>query len=373
MADRQRSTPAGEPPVHPRVPRRHPRDHDPRPPPGPPAERPRQLLPEPRARPERHARRPRPSEDRHHELPRLHAPRDSLALKGRPGPPHRPGRGDRYPRDRRPDAQTRHARSHGPKAHPGPQRRSPPLLPRETARGGRGRQTHRRRPQGGGNEPRGRARVDLGARDRAGEARRRADHRPLGNPILPSRLGLPRRHALPLDGERLLAHGRDRERDRQAPPGAGRGQHRGRRDAEVSQPLAPHRQEDAEAGPHKGRRTRSTRPSRSNFRPPSKPSTATTRRPSSFGTSAASKCPRASSSFATTRRHRSSSTTTCPASSESTRTARPPSSMGAWRSSATSTRRANGSPSRERSSSTAPSSNRATPSTRTSETRHAAR
>ena len=47
----------------------------------------------------------------------------------------------------------------------------------------------------------------------------RARHRSLGDAVLSERLRLCRRHALPLDDERLLAHGRDRVRHREAPAG----------------------------------------------------------------------------------------------------------------------------------------------------------
>ncbi len=52
--------------------------------------------------------------------------------------------------------------------------------------------------------------------------------RPVGHAVLPSRLRLSRRHALPLDDERLLAHGRHRVRHREAAARPGRREHPGR-------------------------------------------------------------------------------------------------------------------------------------------------
>ena len=52
-----------------------------------------------------------------------------------------------------------------------------------------------------------------------------ACHRPVGHAVLPQRLGLRRRHAVPVDDERLLADGRHRMRHREAAARAGRGKH----------------------------------------------------------------------------------------------------------------------------------------------------
>ena len=98
--------------------------------------------------------------------------------------------------------------------------------------------------------------VDLGPGDSAAQARHRARDRSVRDSVLSARVRLRGGNALPLDGERLLAHGRHRERHREAAPGAGRGQHSQQRDADVPKPLAPHRQEDAEEGPRKGRLAR---------------------------------------------------------------------------------------------------------------------
>ena len=90
-------------------------------------------------------------------------------------------------------------------------------------------------------EQRGRAALDLRPRDRQAQARRARCLRSLGDAVLPARLGLRRRHAVPLDDERLLADGRDRMRHRQAAARAGRRQHPRRRHADVPQPLGAHR------------------------------------------------------------------------------------------------------------------------------------
>ncbi len=90
--------------------------------------------------------------------------------------------------------------------------------------------------------------MDFRPRGRQTQAWRHIGLRPLGDALLPPRLGLPRRHALPLDDERLLAHGRHRVRHRQVAGRAGRRQHPRRRRAEVPQPVGHDRQEDAEKG-----------------------------------------------------------------------------------------------------------------------------
>ncbi len=235
------------------------------------------------------------------------------------------GRGRRragHARDRRPDAPAGHARADGHEEHPRPQRRGAPLLPREAA-ATRTRTTSKgdERKEAEKNNEAARLWISgLEAVNRKLGARAR--DRPLGDAVLPARLGLRRGHALPLDDERLLAHGRDRVRHREAAARPGRGQHPRRRDADVPQPLGAH---PARTCRRRGaaRRGRSTRSAcRRSCRPRSRRSTATTRRPSSSGRGAASASRPASSSSATTRRPRSSSTTTSPASSGRTRTAR---------------------------------------------------
>ena len=77
-------------------------------------------------------------------------------------------------------------------------------------------------------------------------------NRPLGHAVLPARLRLRGRDAVPLDGERLLADGRHRVRHREAAARAGGRQHPRRRDAEVPEPVGAHPPEDAEAGLQQG-------------------------------------------------------------------------------------------------------------------------
>ena len=136
MADGQRGAPPRQPPIHARLPRDDPRPHHPGSAPGAPAERPRQLLPEPRAGSGGHARRSRPREDHHHQLPRLHAARDPRDLERRTFTPAGSRPGDLDARNRGPDAPAGHAGPHGDEEHPGPQRRGAPLLPGEAARRG---------------------------------------------------------------------------------------------------------------------------------------------------------------------------------------------------------------------------------------------
>ncbi len=99
-----------------------------------------------------------------------------------------------------------------------------------------------RREEGSREEQRSRAALDLRPRSRQPQARHYARHRSLRHAVLPARLRLRRRHAVPLDDERLLADGRHRMRHRQAAARAGRRQHPRRRDADVPQPLGTHPQ-----------------------------------------------------------------------------------------------------------------------------------
>ena len=137
------------------------------------------------------------------------------------------------------------------------------------------------------------------------EAWLEAGDRPLRDAVLPARFRLCRRHPLPVDRERLLPDGRHRVRHRQAAARAGGGQRSRCRDADVPQPVGPHRQEDAQEGP--GQR-RNTRPlgwvAARAGKPLLRRSTATTRRPSSCGTRRTSMSRPASSSCATTPRPR---------------------------------------------------------------------
>ncbi len=101
-------------------------------------------------------------------------------------------------------------------------------------------------------EPRSGAAVDIRAGNGAAKARPQPRLRPLGNAVLPARLRLRRGHAVPVDDERFLPHGRHRVRHRQAAPRAGGRQHPRRRHAEIPQSLGPYRQANAQEGPRQG-------------------------------------------------------------------------------------------------------------------------
>ena len=118
--------------------------------------------------------------------------------------------------------------------------------------------------------------------------------------VLPARLRLCRRHLVPVDDERLLAHGCHRMRHRQAAARPRRRKHSRRRDADVPQSLGEHPQGHAEERARQRRGTRPAQTSRRACKPRCKLSTATTRRPSSSGRSRASRCRPASSSSART-------------------------------------------------------------------------
>ena len=102
--------------------------------------------------------------------------------------------------------------------------------------------------------------MDLWPRCRAAQARKREHRRPLGHAVLPARLRLRRRHALPLDHERLLADGRHRVRYRQAPSRPRGRQHPGCGSSDVPQPVGAHPQEDAQEGARQGQEPRSPEP-----------------------------------------------------------------------------------------------------------------
>ena len=70
--------------------------------------------------------------------------------------------------------------------------------------------------------------------------RHQADLRPVGDPVLPPRLGLPRRDALSLGRLRLLADRRHRVGNRQGSPGSRRRRFDDGRSADLSRSLAPH-------------------------------------------------------------------------------------------------------------------------------------
>ncbi len=120
--------------------------------------------------------------------------------------------------------------------------------------------TEGRRQEGSREEQRGRPALDLRPGSRQPQAGPRPRLRPLRHPLLPARLRLCRGHPVPLDPERLLADGRHRVRHRQAAAGARRGQHPGRRDADVPQPVGAHPEANAQEGPRQGRQPQPARP-----------------------------------------------------------------------------------------------------------------
>ena len=88
------------------------------------------------------------------------------------------------------------------------------------------------------------------------EARRESRDGPVRHALLPPGLRLRRGNTLPLDDERLLAHGCDRVRNRQTAAGACGRQHPRRRNAHVPKAMGAHPGQDAEEGTAKGGRTR---------------------------------------------------------------------------------------------------------------------
>ena len=97
-------------------------------------------------------------------------------------------------------------------------------------------------------------RLDHRPRGDQGQDRRAGHLRPLGDALLPAWLGLPRRHAFPLGGERLLADRRDRVRHRQGAARAGRRRLHDRRAAHLPRALAAHPGPPAQEGPQDRRR-----------------------------------------------------------------------------------------------------------------------
>ena len=146
----------------------------------------------------------------------------------------------------------------------------------------------------------GGAALGLRPRIRAKETRHQPRDRPLRHAVLPARVGLRRGHALSVDDERLLAHGRDRMRDREAAPGAGGGQHPRGRHAPLPQSVGAHTPQDAEEGPREGR---DSGPAESSAGPEVGAGCPLWTLPAnvrSLGATQASACPLASSSSATT-------------------------------------------------------------------------
>ncbi len=97
----------------------------------------------------------------------------------------------------------------------GDQRRGPPLLSREAWRRRRGPDPAEEKEEAKRNAEAARLWIS-GLEALKRKVGVRTVVRPVGHALLPARLGLRRRHAVPLDGQRLLPHGRHRVRHRQA-------------------------------------------------------------------------------------------------------------------------------------------------------------
>ncbi len=249
----QAGQPAGRPLLR-HLPDRHARHHHPRPAARAAAQRPGELLP-----PARHRARPSYMDQLGQAkilITNFHAfqLREKVAAgkltkailaEGEAKPVHRDARPDGAPRLPRAGHQEEHHRH---------QRRGPPLLPPQAGR--RGREAHRRRAQRSRAARRRGPRLDLRPRGRQGQDRRQGHLRPLGHAVLPARLRLPRRHALPLGGLRLLADRRHRVRHRQGAPRAGGRRLDDRRAADLPRPLAAHPRRPAQEGPQDRRRRR---------------------------------------------------------------------------------------------------------------------
>ncbi len=95
--------------------------------------------------------------------------------------------------------------------------------------------------------------MGVGPRSSQSHARTPACRRSLGDAVLSAWLRLRRRHALPLDDERLFANGCHRMRHRQAAARACRRKHSRRRDAGLPQPLGAHPQGYAQEGTRRRR------------------------------------------------------------------------------------------------------------------------
>ncbi len=230
---------------------RHPRHHHPRPVAGAAAERPRQLLPRARSRAGRPVGWARRGADRDRQLP----PADPQ------GPQGDPGRRGQHPQDP-------HLRQ-GRRPLQGDPRRDgvagAARLRRSGGKGAAGREivvfndeAHHcyqnkaldegdEARQGGRRAQRGCPGVVPWPAGGEAQARHQDRLRPVGDTLLPGGLGPSGGVHLPLGGERLLPHGRDRERDREGAPPAG-GRQRSRRSAGVPQPVEPGRQGPADEG-----------------------------------------------------------------------------------------------------------------------------
>ena len=170
----------------------------------------------------------------------------AILADGRAEPVHRNARPDGPPRLPRAGQQEEHRRH---------QRRGPPLLPPQARRPRTRTLTGDERA--GSREARRRSpHLDLRPRGGQEQDRRQGHLRPLGHAVLPARLRLPGRHALPVGRLRLLADRRHRGRHRQGAARAGRRRRDDRRPADLPRPLAAHPRGPAEEGPQdrRGRR-----------------------------------------------------------------------------------------------------------------------
>ena len=170
-----------------------------------------------------------------------------MLLQGHGPAPANPG-------DGRPDAAAGAAGTDGHEAHPGVQRRRPPLLPRTPCGGSRGKRSQGRGTRRSQAQSRSGPGVDLRLGGRPCEAGPKPRDRSLRHAVLPARLRLRGRHAVPVDGVRFLADGRHRVRHRQAASRTSGGQRSQRGNARLPQPLGAHRQGHAEEGPSRQRR-----------------------------------------------------------------------------------------------------------------------
>ena len=246
-------------------------------------------------------------QDRHHQLPRVQTPRDAGDLARSAAPCSRAAASRR--RRSRPKARCCSAPAaicwlQERRRH---QRRGAPLLSRETAQSD---EEARRRGSDEAKKNNEAARLWISGIEALKRKSRRARRlRSVRHAVLPARLRLSRGHAVPLDGQRLLADGRDRVRHREAAARPGRRQLAVGATMPIYRNLWDHiGKEMPKKGAGKARRARSARTCRPSCRRRSMRSTATTRRHSRNGRAPASRCRRCSSSSATTPRPRSWST-----------------------------------------------------------------
>ena len=216
-------------------------------------------------------------EDRRYQLPRLPAAGRRLELaEGRPRKlAARPWPGTAgHAGDGRPGAGTGDARSSCPcQGRAGASTTKPTTATaRSPARSDEGKLTGDDRTRRPNVQPRGGAGVDFRTRSGAADAGREARRRSLRHAVLPARLRLCGRHAVPVDGERLLADGRNRMRHRQAAPSAGGGQRAGCTRCRSFRNLWEHiGKADAQEGAWQGHRPRPAQPTPQTANRPASP------------------------------------------------------------------------------------------------------